>query len=253
MVVGSWEPCFPESQRCPAAAELPDDPRGGGQPRSPPVPCVGAEFLDLPLPNTVPPTKSFCCQREESHTLPPAQLLRTTQLLVILDWQSMTMFKSINRVLLCLIQLLTEGVNLSVSQICAMKLRFPLRQAGVDSDLVQNIWVIIWWVGARGGPTRLGNSEFTQIFWVFPVYIADFWQTFWVIWENGSNWSNLRLRISVSALGRLKNHNIPHLRPNFTMFMPLSRPQLKISAFSGKFNVVWGGWRSPWKSKWNNN
>ena len=119
---------------------------------------------------------------------------------------------------------------------CAMKLRFPLRQAGVDSDLVQNIWVIIWWVGARG-PTRLGNSEFTQIFWVFPVYIADFWQTFWVIWENGSNWSNLRLRISVSALGRLKNHNIPHLRPNFTMFMPLSRPQLKISAFSGKFNV----------------
>ena len=33
----------------------------------------------------------------------------------------------------------------------------------------------------------------------------------------------------------------------------LSRPQLKISAFSGKFNVVWGGWRSPWKSKWNNN
>ena len=147
-----------------------------------------------------------------------------------------TMFKSINRVLLCLIQLLTEGVNLSVSQIFAMKLRFPLRQAGVDSDLVQNIWVIIWWVGARG-PTRLGNSEFTQIFWVFPVYIADFWQTFWVIWENGSNWSNLRLRISVSALERLKNHNIPHLRPNFTMFMPLSRPQLKISAFSGKFNV----------------
>ena len=128
-----------------------------------------------------------------------------------------TMFKSINRVLLCLIQLLTEGVNLSVSQIFAMKLRFPLRQAGVDSDLVQNIWVIIWWVGARG-PTRLGISEFTQIFWVFPVYVAHFWQTFWVNWQNGSNWSNLRLRISVSALERLKNHNIPHLRPNFTMF-----------------------------------
>ena len=126
-----------------------------------------------------------------------------------------TMFKSINRVLLCLIQLLTEGVNLSVSQIFAMKLRFPLRQAGVDSDLVQNIWVIIWWVGARG-PTRLGISEFTQIFWVFPVYVAHFWQTFWVNWQNGSNWSNLRLRISVSALERLKNHNIPHLRPNFT-------------------------------------
>ena len=43
--------------------------------------------------------------------------------------------------------------------------------------------------------------------------------------------------MSVFALGRLKNHNIPHLHPNFTMFMPLSRPQLKISAFSGKFNV----------------
>ena len=146
------------------------------------------------------------------------------------------MFKSINRVLLCLIQLLTEGVNLSVSQICAMKLRFPLRQAGVDSDLVQNIWVIIWWVGARG-PTRLGNSEFTQIFWVFPVYIADFWQTFWVIWENGSNWSNLRLKMSFFALGRLKNHKVPHLHPNSTMFMPLDRLQLKIYAFSGKFNV----------------
>ena len=112
-----------------------------------------------------------------------------------------TMFKSINRVLLCLIQLLTEGVNLSVSQIFAMKLRFPLRQAGVDSDLVQNIWVIIWFAS---GPHRLRNSGFTQIFWVFLVYIADFWQTFWVIWENGSNWSNLRLRISVSALGSLK-------------------------------------------------
>ena len=44
-----------------------------------------AKFLDLPLPHTVPPTKSFCCQREESHTLPPAQLLCTIQLLVILD------------------------------------------------------------------------------------------------------------------------------------------------------------------------
>ena len=59
-----------------------------------------------------------------------------------------TMFKSINRVLLCLIQLLTEGVNLSVSQICTMKLRFPLRQTWVDSDFIQNIWAIIWQVGA---------------------------------------------------------------------------------------------------------
>ena len=43
--------------------------------------------------------------------------------------------------------------------------------------------------------------------------------------------------MSVSALGRLKNHNVPHLHPNFTMFMPLNRLQLKICAFSGKFNV----------------
>ena len=84
---------------------------------------------------------------------------------------------------------------------------------------------------------RLRISEFTQNFWVFSFYIADFWQTFWVIWENGSNWSNLRLKMSVSALGRLKNHKVPHLHPNSTMFMPLDRLQLKIYAFSGKFNV----------------
>ena len=62
-------------------------------------------------------------------------------------------------------------------------------------------------------------------------------QTFWVIWENGSNWSNLRLKMSFFALGRLKNHKVPHLHPNSTMFMPLDRLQLKIYAFSGKFNV----------------
>ena len=43
--------------------------------------------------------------------------------------------------------------------------------------------------------------------------------------------------MSVSALGRLKNHNVPHLHPNFTMFMPLNRLQLKMYAFSGKLNV----------------
>ena len=84
---------------------------------------------------------------------------------------------------------------------------------------------------------RLRISEFTQNFWVFSFYIADFWQTFWVIWENGSNWSNLRLKMSFFALGRLKNHKVPHLHPNSTMFMPLDRLQLKIYAFSGKFNV----------------
>ena len=85
--------------------------------------------------------------------------------------------------------------------------------------------------------SRLRISEFTQNFWVFSFYIADFWQTFWVIWENGSNWSNLRLKMSFFALGRLKNHKVPHLHPNSTMFMPLDRLQLKIYAFSGKFNV----------------
>ena len=85
--------------------------------------------------------------------------------------------------------------------------------------------------------SRLRISAFTQNFWVFLFYIADFWQTFWVIWENGSNWSNLRLRMSFFALGRLKNHKVPHLHPNSTMFMPLDRLQLKIYAFSGKFNV----------------
>ena len=49
--------------------------------------------------------------------------------------------------------------------------------------------------------------------------------------------SNLRLKMKFFALGRLKNHNVPHLHPNSTMFMPLDRLQLKIYAFSGKFNV----------------
>ena len=77
----------------------------------------------------------------------------------------------------------------------------------------------------------------TQDIWVFLFCIAEFWQTFWVIWENGSYWSNLRLKMSFFALGRLKNHKVPHLHPNSTMFMPLDRLQLKIYAFSGKFNV----------------
>ena len=43
--------------------------------------------------------------------------------------------------------------------------------------------------------------------------------------------------MSFFALGRLQNHKVPHLHPNSTMFMPLDRLQLKIYAFSGKFNV----------------
>ena len=34
--------------------------------------------------------------------------------------------------------------------------------------------------------------------------------------------------MSVSALGRLKNHNVPHLHPDFRIFMPVSRLPLKI-------------------------
>ena len=49
--------------------------------------------------------------------------------------------------------------------------------------------------------------------------------------------SNLRLKMKFCALGRLKNHNVPYLHPNSTMFMPLDMLQLKIYAFSGKFNV----------------
>ena len=76
-------------------------------------------------------------------------------------------------------------------------------------------------------------SEFLSFFSLYSRLLADFpghlgkW----------SNWSNLRLKMSVCALGRLKNHNVPHLHPNFTMFMLLNRLQLKICAFSGKFNV----------------
>ena len=39
------------------------------------------------------------------------------------------------------------------------------------------------------------------------------------------------------ALERLKNHKVPHLHPNSTMFMLLYRLQLKTYAFSGKLNV----------------
>ena len=49
--------------------------------------------------------------------------------------------------------------------------------------------------------------------------------------------SNLRLKMKFFALGRLKNHNVPHLHPYSTMFMPLDRLQFTIYAFSGKFNV----------------
>ena len=39
------------------------------------------------------------------------------------------------------------------------------------------------------------------------------------------------------ALGRLKNHNVPHLHPNSTVFIPLDRLQLKIYAFSGALDL----------------
>ena len=103
-------------------------------------------------------------------------------------------------------------------------------------DLLRAVpWLTLRWKLQIRDFNRLRISEFTQNFWVFSFYIAEFWQTFWVFWENGSNWSNLRLKMSFFALGRLKNHKVPHLHPNSTMFMPLDRLQLKIYAFSGKF------------------
>ena len=44
--------------------------------------------------------------------------------------------------------------------------------------------------------------------------------------------------MSFFPLGRLKNHNVPHLHPNSTMFMPLDGLQLKIYAFSGNSLIV---------------
>ena len=74
------------------------------------------------------------------------------------------------------------------------------------------------------------DSEFLSFFILYSRLLAD-------IGENGSIWSNLRLKMSFVALGRLQNHKVPHLHPNSTMFMPLDRLQLKMYAFSGKFNV----------------
>ena len=65
------------------------------------------------------------------------------------------------------------------------------------------------------------------IIWVFWIHITDIWQTFWVIWERGSNLSNLRLNMNISKLKRLKNNKIPHIHPNFTMCVSLNRLQFK--------------------------
>ena len=43
--------------------------------------------------------------------------------------------------------------------------------------------------------------------------------------------------MSIPTLGRLKTHEIPHLHHNSRKCMPLNRHQLKIYAFSVKFNV----------------
>ena len=73
----------------------------------------------------------------------------------------------------------------------------------------------------------------TQKFGVFSFYIADFL-------SHLGKWVKLikfEAENEFFALGRFKNHKVPHLHPNSTMFMPLDRLQLKIYAFSGKFNV----------------
>ena len=72
--------------------------------------------------------------------------------------------------LLCLIQPLT----LSVSQIYAMKLRFPLRQTWVDSDFIQNIWAIIWQVGALLLPLNQVWNIFRLSLSMSPTYLQQY-------------------------------------------------------------------------------
>ena len=43
--------------------------------------------------------------------------------------------------------------------------------------------------------------------------------------------------MSIPTLGRLETHQIPHIHRISRKFMPLNRHQLKIYAFSVKFNV----------------
>ena len=52
--------------------------------------------------------------------------------------------------------------------------------------------------------------------------------------------------MSIPTLGRLKTHEIPHLHHNSRKFMPLNRHQLKIYAFSVKFNVCSKWVLLPW-------
>ena len=54
------------------------------------------------------------------------------------------------------------------------------------------------------------------------------------------------LNMSIPTLGRLKTHEIPHLHHNSRKFMPLNRHQLKIYAFSVKFNVCSKWVLLPW-------
>ena len=78
------------------------------------------------------------------------------------------------------------------------------------------------------------GSEFLSFFVLYSRILADFLSLL-------GKWVKL-IKFEAEnefffALGRLKNHKVPHLHPNSTMFMPLDRLQLKIYAFSGKFNV----------------
>ena len=52
---------------------------------------------------------------------------------------------------------------------------------------------------------------------------------------NGSNSSNLRLKMGISTLGRLKNHKIPHY-PHYTMSISQNRLRLKIHQFFVTFH-----------------
>ena len=51
---------------------------------------------------------------------------------------------------------------------------------------------------------------------------------------------------------KIENHKIPHLHPDFRMYMPLNRHRLMMYAFSVKFNVCSKRLLLPWIKIWRN-
>ena len=70
---------------------------------------------------------------------------------------------------------------------------------------------------------------FGSLFWLLGVLFWPLYHKKWVL--IGSLSQSLGVFIS------FRDSEVPQLHPNFTIFMPLNRLQLKMYAFSGKFNV----------------